>query len=165
MNVTPRLGLALLSAGQAQKELFHNEALQILDALVAGTVEEPPRASPPASPALGACYLVGASPTGEWAGKPWCIAAFGSGGWRLIAPAEGMTVYVRSASNWAVYRAGGWEMGQVRGSALVLGGQQVVGPRAAAIPSAAGGTTVDSEARQTLDQVLAAMRQHGLIET
>jgi hypothetical protein len=75
-----------------------------------------------------------------------------------------MTVYVRSSSVWATYRAGAWELGQVRGSSLVLAGQQVVGSRAAAIASASGGTTVDSEARAVVDQILAAMRQHGLIE-
>ena len=35
MNGTPRLSLPFLSPGQAQKEFTHNEALQILDAVVA----------------------------------------------------------------------------------------------------------------------------------
>ena len=58
MSSTPRLESPLLSPGQAQKEFFHNEALQTLDTLVAAAVEEPPRASPPASPALGVCYII-----------------------------------------------------------------------------------------------------------
>ena len=62
MSASPRLGLPFLSVGQAQKEFTHNEALQVLDSLVAGAVEEPPRASPPASPALGACYIIDAAP-------------------------------------------------------------------------------------------------------
>ena len=39
MAGTPRLALPLLSVGQAQKEFTHNESLQTLDLLVAGTVE------------------------------------------------------------------------------------------------------------------------------
>jgi hypothetical protein len=165
MNATPRLSLPLLSAGQAQKEIFHNEALQALDTLVEGTVEEPPAPAPPASPAPGACYIVGESPTDAWAGIPQCVAAWTSGGWRFIQPFEGMAFYVRSAGSWAVYRGATWEIGMLRGDALIIGGQQVVGPRAAAIASASGGAAIDAEARAVLDQILNAMRQHGLIET
>jgi len=64
-----------------------------------------------------------------------------------------------------VYRAGAWELGIVRGSNLVLGGVQVVGGQAAAIPNPTGGTTTDSEARTAVGQILAALRQHGLIAT
>jgi hypothetical protein len=140
-----------------------NESLQTLDSLVAGAVEEPPRDDPPPSPVIGECYISGAAPTGAWAGSPLCLAAYTSVGWRLTAPQEGMTFYVRSDSTTAAYRAGAWEVGKVRGWGLVIGGQQVVGGQAAPIPSASGGTTVDSEARAVLDQILTAMRQHGLI--
>ena len=165
MSATPRLALPMLSAGQAQKELTHNEALQTLDALVAAGVEEGPRAAPPPSPTVGACYIVSTTPSGAWAGKPQHLACYTSGGWRLLPPTEGMNVYVTSSSIWATYRSGGWETGTVRGTTLVLGGQQVVGGRIAAIPSATGGTTIDAEARSTIDQILAALRQHGLIES
>ena len=50
MNSTDRLSLPLLIAGQAQKELFHNEALQTLDTLVAAAVEDAPANDPPQSP-------------------------------------------------------------------------------------------------------------------
>jgi hypothetical protein len=74
-----------------------------------------------------------------------------------------MSFYVRSDGTTAAFRAGSWELGKVRASSLVIAGQQVVGSQAAAIASASGGTTVDSEARAVLDQILAALRQHGLI--
>lgn len=164
MSGTARLSLPLLSPGQAQKELFHNEALQLLDVLVAAAIEDAPQAAPPASPVVGACYVVGAGATGVWAGKDQSLAAFTSGGWRFIAPAEGMLAYVRSSSVWAAYRSGAWEFGALRGSSLILDGQQVVGSRAAAIPSPQGGTTVDAEARSAVAAILAAMRQHGLVE-
>jgi hypothetical protein len=163
MTGTPRFALPFLSAGQAQKEFTHNEALQTLDLLVAPAVEEPSRDEPPASPALGACYIVGAAPTGAWAGKPQFIAGYTSGGWRFIAPLEGMTLFVRSTALWALYRQGTWEFGAVRGSSVLIDGQQVVGGRRPAIASPVGGATIDSEARGAIGQILDAMQQHGLI--
>jgi len=150
MSASARLSLPFLSPGQAQKEFFHNEALQTLDLLVAPAVEEGPRDAPPASPTIGACYLVGASPSGDWVGKSMCIAGYTSGGWRLIQPTEGMTAYVKSTGQTATYREGAWE---------IAGGQ------VAAIPGPSGGSNVDVEARAAIDQVLAALRHHGLIES
>lgn len=165
MSSTPRLAMPFLAAGQAQKEIFHNEALQVLDALVASAVEGPPQDAPPTSPAVGDCYIVGDTPTGAWVGKAQSLAAYAAGGWRFVAPLEGMAAYVRSDAVCAVFQSGRWELGAVRGSSLILGGDQVVGNRAAAIASVSGGTVVDAQARTTIDQILAALRQHGLIET
>lgn len=78
---------------------------------------------------------------------------------------EGMTAFVRTSAQTAVYRQGAWEIGQIRGATLILGGQQVVAARGAAIASPSGGATVDSQARGAVDLILAALRQHGLIET
>ena len=78
---------------------------------------------------------------------------------------HGLTVYVRSADVDAVFRDGAWEIGQMRCSALRVDGQQVVGARSPAIASPAGGTNIDSEAREAITGVLAALRRHGLIET
>ena len=139
-------------------------ALQILDVVVSAAVEQGPLATPPGSPALGACYIVAASPTGAWAGRAHNLAAFTSGGWRFVAPVDGMTAYVRSSSVSAAFRNGAWELGAVRGSTLVLAGQQVVGERGAAIAGPVGGTTVDAEARAAILQILDAMRQHGLVD-
>ena len=165
MAATPRLGLPFLSVGQAQKEFTHNEALQTIDALVSGAVEEPPRPSPPAAPALGACYIIADGATDAWAGMSNSLAAWTSGGWRFIAATEGMSLYERTSGTWMTFRNGGWESGTLRGSALLIGGQQVVGPRAAAIESPTGGATIDAESRTAIDAILGTLRQHGLIET
>ena len=131
--------------------------------LVCGALEEPPRTAPPASPVLGACYIVAEPGTDAWAGKSQSVAAWTSGGWRFIAPIDGMSLYERESGTFAVFRSGAWEIGSLRGSSLVIEGQQVVGPRAAAIKSPSGGSVVDSEARAALDNVLDTLRQHGLI--
>ena len=139
-------------------------ALQVLDVLVAGAVEGLPFASPPATPAIGDCYIVAGSPSGAWAGHAQQLAAYTSGGWRFVAPRDGMSVYVASSGNTAVYHGGSWEVGTLNGSQLVVGGQKVVGSREAAIVAPTGGTTIDAEARTAIGQILTAMRQHGLIE-
>lgn len=164
MSQTPRLAIPFLSAGQAQKEVSHNEALQLLDALVAPAVEAAPQASPPASPGIGHCYLVGGSPTGAWSGQAGKLAQYSAGGWRFIAPVEGMSVYERSSGQPATYRQGAWDIGQLRGASLIVGGQQVVGGRGAAIAGPSGGSTIDAEARAAVGLILGAMRAHGLIE-
>ena len=105
------------------------------------------------------------SPTGAWAGKPLNLAAYTAGGWRFVAPIEGVTTYVRSSSVWATFRSGAWELGVLRGSNVTISGQQVVGGRAAAIPGPSGGSVIDVEARSAVGQILTALRLHGLIET
>ena len=93
------------------------------------------------------------------------LAAYTSGGWRFIAPVEGLTVHVRSLSVDARYHGGAWELGQVRGDRLLVGGLQVVGGQAEAITDPSGGGNVDSEARTAIVAILGALRQHGLIAT
>ncbi|MFL6759360.1 DUF2793 domain-containing protein [Sphingomonas sp.] len=140
-------------------------ALQTLDLVTVCAVEEAPRSSPPTSPSLGACYIVGSSPTSAWAGKAQFLAGYTSGGWRLVPPIEGMSVYVKATGIWSNYRNGAWEMGRLRGATLVLGDVQVVGPRLPAIAAPVAGTNADPEARSAINQILAALRQHGLIES
>lgn len=165
MSGSPRLALPFLSAGQAQKEITHNEALQMLDLLVAAAVEEEPISDPPATAALGACYLVADAPTGAWTGKPQNVAGYTDGGWRFVTPAEGFLAYVKATARFACYRDGGWELGVLRGDRVVLGGKQVLGTRAAAIAAPLGGPVIDAEARASIGDLLAALRQHGLIDS
>jgi hypothetical protein len=165
MSGTARFDFPLLSAGQAQKEMTVNESFQALDLLVAAAVEQEALADPPASPTIGSCYIVGSSPTGDWAGKTQSVAGYTSGGWRFVAPLEGLSAYVKSIGQFVTYRAGVWETGVLRGSSVVIGGDQVVGSRAPAIPAPTGGSTTDAEARTAIEAILGALRQHGLIAT
>jgi len=82
-----------------------------------------------------------------------------------VKPVDGMTALVRSNGLSATFREGTWTMGRVAGSRLEIDGLQVVGSRTGAIADPSGGTTVDASARAALAQVLAALRQHGLIAT
>ncbi|HUG46434.1 MAG TPA: DUF2793 domain-containing protein [Sphingomicrobium sp.] len=165
MESTDRFSLPLLVAGQAQKELFHNEALLTLDTLVAGAVEEPPRNDPPDPPLVGTCYLVGSAPTAAWDQHADHLAAFTTGGWRFIQPVVGMSVLVKSEGILASFGSNGWEAGIIRGERMLVDGVQVVGAQGAAVPDPTGGITIDDEARAAIAQLLAVLRQHGLIST
>lgn len=136
----------------------------MLDVLVAAAVEGAPLAAPPASPAIGNCYIVAASPSGAWAGHAQQLAAYTSGGWRFIAPCAGMNAYVRSSGTTAVHDGGAWLVGNLSGSQVTVDGLKVVGTRGVAIAAPTGGTTVDTQARATIGLILDALRQHGLIE-
>jgi hypothetical protein len=91
MDISARLGLPLLVPGQAQKELFHNEALQALDVIIHGVVQGSSLINePPASPQIGETYLVGATPVAAWQGYPNHVACWTEGGWRFRAPFQGL---------------------------------------------------------------------------
>ena len=165
MEYSPRLTLPLLSAGQSQKEVLHNEALLTLDLLVPAVVEEGPRNDTPPTPAPGSIYIVGASPTGEWAGQSLRLAGFSAAGWRFVSPVEGMEVWIKSSSLPGRYRHGAWEIGASRSARLVIDELQVVGSQAPAIQAPTDGSTVDLQARAAIGSILDALRQHGLIAT
>jgi hypothetical protein len=162
-DTSPRLALPLLAAGQAQKELFHNEALATLDALVQPCVQASGVNDPPATPSIGQSWIVGPSPTGAWAGQARAVATWSEGGWRFAGAFEGMTLWVADAMLPARYAGGVWSVGQIRATTLAIGGQQVVGARQPAIAGPSGGTTVDAEARTAITALIVALGTHGLI--
>ena len=164
-ETTARLALPLLIAGQAQKEVHHNEALLRLDACVAACVADIADAVPPGSPAMGDCYIVGAGGTGAWTGHDGAIAAYGEGGWRFIAPREGLCALVASLGVEAVYFGGSWRYGALRGSSVTIDGNPVIGARQPAIAAPTGGSVVDTEARGAIAIILNMLRAHGLIAT
>ncbi|MPZ57627.1 MAG: DUF2793 domain-containing protein [Rhizobiales bacterium] len=83
---TPNLGLPEIAAAQAQKHVTHNEALQILDAVVRTRVISIGDTSPPGSPSDGDVYIPGAGATGAWAGLDQTIVFALDGGWFPITP-------------------------------------------------------------------------------
>lgn len=151
--------------GSGGRSTISPGALHMLDAIVAGAVEEPPREEPPASPASGQCYLVGSSPVGDWSDHASHVAVFSEAGWRFVAPVAGMSLLVKSSGTFATFGSPGWEVGTLRASQVIVEGEQVIGPQAEPIAAPAGGSTIDVEARLTLEQILSVLRQHGLIAT
>lgn len=148
-TASARLALPLLQPGQAQKELYHNEALALLDLAVQPAVEAMAVTAPPANPAIGACWIVGAGAGGAWTGRDGTIAGWTSGGWRFVAPIDGMAVWHRGSQRAARYIGGEWQISPGPG-----------GP----ISDPVGGSTVDAECRTAVLAILATVRAQGLID-
>ena len=158
-----RLRLPFILPGQAQKEVFHNEALAALDGLVHAAVLGIAAAPPPA-PVEGQSWIVGAGATGDWADQGGRVAVRTAGGWRFLAPILGMSVWDGAAGHSRHWTGSTWSDGKLPVAGILIGGQQVVGNRLAALPSPSGGTTIDAEARAAIAAITVALRTHGLTE-
>lgn len=163
MPQTERFGLPLIAAGQAQKEVTHNEALTLIDLLAAAQIEQAGGNDPPPAPQAGQCWLVGQSPAGAWAGQAGKIAGWTPGGWRFLTPASGFRARHAGTGVEHVFDGSGWIEGVVKANEVRVGADRVVGARQPAITAPSGGSTVDAEARIAIESVLNAMRAHGLI--
>ena len=140
-STSPRFGLPLLFAGQAQKEVFVNEAHALADALLHCAIEGIATA-PPASPVEGTNWLVAAAATGDWAGKVGLLAPRQGGNWIFVSPRDGMRLMNR-ATGQDMRFAGTWQ-----------------NPAAPASP--AGGTVIDDGARTAIAGLITALRAAGI---
>ena len=163
-DATPRWALPQLFAGQAQKEVFHNEALARIDMLLHGAVESADEDVPPTSPDDGQCWIVADGASGSWFGQDGSVACWTGGGWRFAAPRVGLTLRVVDRGHMMYFDGSDWQDAAVRGDGFYVGGERVAGTRQPAIANPVGGSSIDSEARSSLVAILNAMRSHGLIE-
>lgn len=142
-SVSPRFALPLLFAGQSQKEATVNEALLAADVLLHPAIETV-LATPPATPINGQCWLVGSGATGAFAGRTDHIAAWTEGGWRFMAPREGMRAYDIASTAHRLYASGSW--------------------RLVAAPAApTGGSVVDNQARAAIAAIISSLRTAGVL--
>lgn len=163
MSETKRFSLPFILTSQSQKEVTHNEALTRLDLLLHLHVESDVLSDPPLSPDDGAAWIVAHGGRGPWAGRDAMIAQWLDGQWRYIEPQKGMRAWIASREVEALYDGVTWQVGMLRGDAVFIGGEKVIGMRGGAIPDPSGGQVIDVEARLTLAAILTVMRQHGLI--
>ena len=110
MSDTTRLALPRLDAAQAQKHVTHNEALGLLEVLVHLSLSARNVAAPPAAAVEGARCIVGATPTGAFAGQAGKVAAFDDGAWRFLTPRKGWCAFVESESRLVVFDGTGWTL-------------------------------------------------------
>lgn len=158
-----RLGLPFLAAGQAQKDVTHNEALALVDAALAAAAESAGLNAAPMAPAPGQCWIVGPAPAGAWAGHADALVCWTEGGWRFVPAPDGMRVWLKDQRLWATRDGGSWRIGAERAASLTIGTHQVIGPREPAIAAPSGGGTVDAEARDAIAAIIARLASHGLI--
>lgn len=109
-DMSARLALPYLAAGQMQKHVTLNEALTRLDSLVATQVVSRTTTGQPASPEPGALYILPVGATGAaWsAGQPGSLLRFDAGGWSTIPVPEGCLIYMQEDAEFLVREAGGW---------------------------------------------------------
>jgi hypothetical protein len=108
-DATPRLGLPLLAASQAQKHVTHNEALGLLDALVQLACLDKDLTAPPQNPAEGDRYLVVASnPGGAWAGLAGQVVRYADGVWIGAVPRAGWCAYLIDEADLYVFDGSSW---------------------------------------------------------
>ena len=106
MSNSIRLKLPFIIESQAQKEVTHNEALEIVDVLLHASavgIEN----LPPEEPKAGECYIVGESPVEAWQKHAHKFAYY-THGWNFIEPFEGFTVWVKSKRQHYIYSSGNW---------------------------------------------------------
>ncbi len=136
---TARFELPLLHVAQAQKELFVNEALIRTDMLLQPIVEGQTGA-PPSDPKPGDCWIViGGSEAFEFHENE--LACWQQGQWMFLSPLYGMSVYDRSIEAARRFK-GAWS-------------------EATPIDFPSGGSTIDSEARAAIDQIISCLQIAG----
>ena len=108
MSESVNLALPLIAASQAQKHVTHNEALEIIDAVLQLSVIARSLTAPPGAPANGARYLVAAGGTGGWSGHDGEIAIRLDGVWRFAVPRTGWRLWVEAEDMLVVHDGAGW---------------------------------------------------------
>jgi hypothetical protein len=107
-DTTANLGLPVIAAAQAQKHVTHNEALRLIDTLVQLAVLDRDLATPPGTPNEGERWIVGPSPTGDWAGHAGEIAAWQEGAWQLSLPRPGWLAFVIDEGKLVIWNGSAW---------------------------------------------------------
>jgi len=104
MANSPTLGLTLMSASQAQKEVVFNEFLLAIDSLFRGVVINSTLTTPPSSPSEGDTYIIGPGATGAWSGQDHNVT-FYFNGWQFVTAKDQMRMYDQAATVWRVFHA------------------------------------------------------------
>jgi hypothetical protein len=118
----PNLGVIINALTGDAFDADFRTLLRLVDVLLQGAVISKTLTAPPGSPANGDRYIVGASPTGAWAGQAKSVAvwttdnpAAPSGHWEFYVPKAGWlvvnladsTAYIYVSSAWTALGGGG----------------------------------------------------------
>ncbi|HSG57229.1 MAG TPA: DUF2793 domain-containing protein, partial [Paracoccaceae bacterium] len=105
---SPRLDLPFILPSQAQKHVTHNEALRVLDALVQLAVEGFGATVPPAQPAQGEVWAIGAGAGGAWSGQDGALAVYAGNGWMFRSPRPGWIATLAGSAELRVWDGAAW---------------------------------------------------------
>lgn len=109
-DVSARLGLPYLAAGQLQKHVTLNEALTRLDALIQTAVVSRTIPDQPADPAEGALYILPEGASGpDWSGRAAGeLMRHERGGWLPVSAPDGLLAVVLDSEEILVRRGAAW---------------------------------------------------------
>jgi len=110
-QTSPRLALPFIQSAQAQKHVTHNEAVELLDALVQLTSEDIDVTAPQTATAEGQAWGIGAG-SGLWAGHAGQIATWRGGGWLYLTPQAGWRAWIAARGQLRVWDGGTWVLPQ-----------------------------------------------------
>lgn len=102
------LTLPYILPSQAQKHVTHNEALRILDALVHISIVSIGENIPPMEIKQGACYAIGPSPGGAWAGQAGSLATWQDETWAFFEPRTGWLAWYVTNDELLVFDGTDW---------------------------------------------------------
>lgn len=162
MTETPRHRLPMLSAGQAQKEVTHNEALLHVDRMLHPAVLSRALAEPPTPALAGDTYIVPVGGSGAWMGFEQQLASFDGYGWIFANPVRGCLAWIVDEAQFSVFD-GGWSDGGWPTSGLRILGREVLGAPPASVAAPVGGALIDNEARAAIVALIATLRDQGVV--
>ena len=141
MATGPILGIPYISSSQSQPEVTHNEALQMIQAMIAGGAIEIGATAEPGSPSEGDIYVLSASPTGtNWSGQGNKIAGYFNSQWVFVpgvdsdgtniemgADQEGLRIWSKDDNDMVIWSDTAGSPGDYAWRFLGLGGNSILG--------------------------------------
>lgn len=102
---TPKFNMREMAAGSGQSHLTLNEALRLVDFMLARVCHSFSAFEQPNfdTEVFGVTHIINGNPSGEWAGKAYWIAHFNVGRWWYIEPKKGMTLWLAADQSPIVY--------------------------------------------------------------
>ena len=161
MPETPRLALPLIAAGQAQKDITHNDAILALDRLVALVVASRTLAAPPSTPQMGQCHIVPAGGGAAWGRASGTLVHWQGTGWLAVPPRDGQIALVADEGLMLVFRTGWQSLWPAAG--LSIAGRAVLSVAPVLVSPPSGGSIIDAEARRAIAAIITALGAQGIL--
>ena len=98
------------SSGESGWDTGMDNNLKLVDTLLSLSVLDKDLSTPPASPTEGATYIIGASPTGVWAGKAGQVAIYRGAAWNYYVCKLGQIAYVTDEDTFYGLKSAGWAL-------------------------------------------------------
>jgi hypothetical protein len=122
MTLTPGLDLTEHPSAGADSYVYANEAYRWLEVFAGSIAAEEFATTTPPTGVEGEIYILGETPTGDWAGNGFAVAMYLNGGWLFKAPKPGMHVLISTAASsfgkgsFALHNGTAWRIDSLAGT-------------------------------------------------